>query len=99
MDHDPVLEPMLRKLRLWVNLDTASEQALLDLPHSVVMIEKNKSVVREGDDVSHAWLVLSGFCVRLKYVGTGGRQWQLSTQSGHSHRAGIHRDRLSFKGV
>ena len=74
MDHDRTLAPMLRKLRLWVNLNEADEQALLDLPHSVVMIEKNKSVVREGDAVSHAWLVLSGFCVRLKYVGTGGRQ-------------------------
>ena len=74
MNHDPALAPMLRKLRLWVNLDEASEQALLDLPHSVVMVEKNKHVVREGDAVSHAWLVLSGFCVRLKYVGTGGRQ-------------------------
>jgi CRP-like cAMP-binding protein len=65
---------MLRKLQLWVSLDAANEQALLDLPHSVVTLEKNKSVVREGDAVSHAWLMLSGFCVRLKYVGTGGRQ-------------------------
>ena len=74
MNHGPVLSPMLRKLRLWVNLDATHEQALLDLPHSVVVVEKNKAVVREGDAVSHCWLVLSGFCVRLKYVGTGGRQ-------------------------
>ena len=74
MDAATALAPMLRKLKLWVNLDAADEQALLELPHSVVMIEKNKTVVREGDAVSHAWLVLHGFCVRLKYVGTGGRQ-------------------------
>ena len=74
MNHGPVLAPMLRKLRLWVTLDAAHEQALLDLPHSLVTLEKNKAVVREGDAVSHCWLVLSGFCVRLKYVGTGGRQ-------------------------
>ena len=74
MKHDPPLAPMLRKLRLWVNLDAEHEQATLDLPHQIVTLEKNKPVVREGDAVSHAWLMLSGFCVRLKYVGTGGRQ-------------------------
>lgn len=74
MNRDPVLAPMLRKLRLWVDLDAAHEQALLDLPHTVLVVEKNQSVVREGDAVAHCWLVLSGYCVRLKYVGTGGRQ-------------------------
>lgn len=70
----PTLSPMLRKLRLWVNLTPAQEQALLDLPHSVSIIEKQKVVVREGDDISHCWVVLSGYCVRFKYVGSGGRQ-------------------------
>ena len=68
------LVPMLRKLRNWVKLCSADEQALLDLPHSLVTIDKHKSIVREGDPVSHCWLVLSGFCVRYKYVGTGSRQ-------------------------
>lgn len=74
MNRDPSLEPMLRKLRLWVKLDVAHEQALLELPHKLVTVPKNGTVVREGDPVAHCWLVLSGFCVRLKYVGTGGRQ-------------------------
>ena len=74
MDATPTLAPMLRKLRLWVNLDATQEQALLDLPYSVVTIEKQKSVVREGDAVSDCWLVLSGCCVRFKYVGSGARQ-------------------------
>lgn len=65
---------MLRKLRLWVNLDAPQEQALLDLPHSVVKVEKQRTFVREGDDASHCWLMLSGYCVRFKYVGTGARQ-------------------------
>ena len=51
MNHDPALMPMLRKLRLWVNLDAADEQALLDLPHTVATVERNKAVVREGDRV------------------------------------------------
>ena len=68
------LAPMLRKLRLWVNLGTEQEQALLSLPHTVVAVEKQRVVVREGDDVSHCWLVLSGNCVRFKYTGSGARQ-------------------------
>ena len=70
----PTLAPMLRKLRLWVNLDATHEQALIALPHNVVTVERQKTVVREGDAVSHCWLVLSGYCVRFKYVGSGARQ-------------------------
>ena len=68
------LAPMLRKLRLWVNLDPQQEQALVSLPHTVVKVAKQQMFVREGDPVSHCWLVLSGYCVRSKYVGSGGRQ-------------------------
>lgn len=74
MDATPTLAPMLRKLRLWVNLDATQEQALLDLPHSVITVEKQGGVVREGDAVSHCLLLLSGYCVRFKYVGSGARQ-------------------------
>ncbi len=74
MDEPRMLEPMLRKLRLWVDLDARQEQALMDLPHTLVTLEKQQTFVREGDNVSHCWLVLSGYCVRFKYVGTGGRQ-------------------------
>lgn len=70
----PTLEPMLRKLQLWANLDAHQRQALVDLPHTVVRVEKQQTFVREGDPVSHCWLVLSGYCVRTKYVGSGGRQ-------------------------
>lgn len=74
MDPAHTLDPMLRKLRLWVSLDAAQEQALLDLPHNLVMVDKQKVLVREGDDISHCWLVLSGYCVRFKFVGSGARQ-------------------------
>lgn len=70
----PDLAPMLRKLALWARLTAQDEQALLSLPHTLVTAERNQPVVREGDRVSHCWLVLSGFCVRYKYVGDGGRQ-------------------------
>lgn len=76
MPDDPTspLAPMLRKLKLWAVLDSADEQALLGLPHDLVMIGKNRSFITEGDVVSHCWLLLSGFCVRYKIVGDGARQ-------------------------
>ena len=73
-DAAPGLGPMLRKLTLWAHLDPNDETALLNLPHSRVAVARNKPVVREGDRVSDCWLVLSGFCVRHKFVGDGGRQ-------------------------
>ena len=68
------LSPMLRKLRLWANLDSDDQQALLGLPHTIVNAGRNQAIVREGDRVNHSWLMLSGFSVRYKYVGDGGRQ-------------------------
>ena len=70
----PALAPMLRKLRLWASLNAEDEQALLGLPHSIVMIEKQRALITEGDAVSHCWVILSGYCVRYKIVGDGGRQ-------------------------
>lgn len=68
------LDPMLRKLRLWANLDASDEQALLDLPHEIVTIGKQRTLINEGDTVFHCWLLLSGFCARYKIVGSGERQ-------------------------
>ena len=69
-----LLEPMLRKLRLWARLDSDDEQALLDLPCEIVTIGKQRHLLHERDVVSHCWLLLSGFCARHKIVGDGGRQ-------------------------
>lgn len=68
------LEPMLRKLRLWAQLDTDDEEALLELPHELLTVGKQRTLINEGDVVAHCWLLLSGFCVRYKIVGNGGRQ-------------------------
>ena len=68
------LDLMLRKLRLWTRLDAADEQALLDLPHSLVLLRKQQGFITEGDAVSHCWVILAGYCVRYKIVGDGGRQ-------------------------
>jgi CRP-like cAMP-binding protein len=68
------LEPMLRRLRLWVRLDVTDEEALLELPHEIVTIGKQRALISEGDLVTHCWLLLSGYCARYKIVGNGGRQ-------------------------
>ena len=68
------LTPMLRKLRLWAPLDAADERALLGLPHNSVVIEKQRALITEGDALPHCWVILSGYCVRYKIVGDGGRQ-------------------------
>ncbi len=68
------LDPMLKKLRLWAQLDAVDERALLELPHRVTTLPVHADMVSEGDEVSHCCLILSGFCVRYKIVGDGGRQ-------------------------
>lgn len=74
--NEPVagLALMLRKLKLWASLDAADERALLGLPHSIVTVAKQRTLVAEGDSVSHCWVLISGYCVRYKIVGDGGRQ-------------------------
>lgn len=68
------LLPMLRKLRLWAQLGPGEEQALLNLPHGVTSLGSHRTLVSDGDAVSHCYLMLSGYCVRYKMVGDGGRQ-------------------------
>lgn len=72
--HPDTLAPMLRKLRLWSRLDRVDEEALLDLPHTVATFDGHQNMVSDGDVVTHCYLMLSGFCVRYKIVGDGGRQ-------------------------
>jgi len=76
MNNEPAtaLDVMLRKLRLWAPLDADDERALLGLPHTVVRIGKQRALITEGDAVAHCWVIISGYCVRYKIVGDGGRQ-------------------------
>ena len=69
-DTAPVLTPMLRKLTLWAHLDADDERALLGLPHSLVTVPRDEPIVREGDRISHCWLVLSGFSRATKMSAT-----------------------------
>lgn len=68
------LAPLVRKLSLHIQLDEKDRAALLALPHSTRIVENGQYVVREGDVPIHSCLVTSGFALRHKIVGNGGRQ-------------------------
>ncbi|HVL78837.1 MAG TPA: Crp/Fnr family transcriptional regulator [Sphingomicrobium sp.] len=68
------LEPMARKLAYRVHLEPDDIQAILALPHVVKTIERNQFIVREREIPTHSCVMLSGFSVRSKLVGSGDRQ-------------------------
>ena len=72
---DPTtLEPLAQKLSYRVQLDSADRAAVLALPFTVRAVERNHYVVREHDVATHSCLILSGYAIRTKMVGTGHRQ-------------------------
>lgn len=68
------LDPLVRKLSYWVELNAADRAAVLALPHTVKSFEQHHYVVRQGDRAQYSCLMLSGFSVRHKIVGGGFRQ-------------------------
>lgn len=73
-DSNWVLEPLVRKLDLRNRLLTADKDAILGLPSVVKSIRRNDFVVKEGDEVSQACFLMSGFAMRNRLVVNGGRQ-------------------------
>lgn len=68
------LEPMLRKLEYRQKLDAADRAAVLALPHKIKQLERHDYIVREGDRPQFSCVLLTGFAIRHKIVGTGNRQ-------------------------
>ena len=68
------LVPLLRRLSLHLSLDQDDHAAVLALPHTVRRLELGQYIVREGDAPTHSCLVVSGFAIRHKLAGDGGRQ-------------------------
>ena len=68
------LEPLVRKLAYWKDLDSADRKAILDLPHTLKTLEPNAYIVREYDRAEHTCVLLSGFAIRHKVVASGHRQ-------------------------
>lgn len=69
-----LLDPMLRKLGYWVELDRDDRSALLALPYQRKTIEARQDIVREGERPDHSCVMLSGFAFRYKLVSGGARQ-------------------------
>lgn len=77
MSDDPKshpLAPMVTKLQERRPLDADDQQALLALPHRLITFKSQEYIVREGDDAQNTCLMLSGYSIRTKMAGNGGRQ-------------------------
>lgn len=69
-----VLGPLLEKLQLWLPLDESDQAAVLAIPHTVRGLRALEYIAREDDRPTHSSLLLSGFAIRDKIAGNGGRQ-------------------------
>lgn len=69
-----ILEPMVRKLGYWRELDAADRQAILNLPFTMKRLERHGFIVREREKTIHSCLLVSGFAIRHKIVVGGARQ-------------------------
>jgi CRP-like cAMP-binding protein len=67
------LTPMIRKLELWRKFSSEEESAVLDLPFELTDTTPSQYLVRDGDEVSHSCLLISGFAIRQKLARDGGR--------------------------
>jgi CRP-like cAMP-binding protein len=65
---------MVSKLEQWRALDVEDREALLALPYRIIKLRPQEYVVREGDRPQCSCLMLSGFSIRHKVAGNGGRQ-------------------------
>jgi CRP-like cAMP-binding protein len=67
------LEPLVRKLQQWIELDETEAAAVRALPYEVQQVRAGDYIVREGDRATRSCLLISGFAFRQKVVADGGR--------------------------
>ena len=70
----PALDLMVRNLQLRCPLGPEDQQAILDLPHTVRVLESGTYMVREAEAPKACAVVMSGFAFRQKLTGEGARQ-------------------------
>lgn len=70
----PTLDPMVRKLSYWGELDPDDRLAVLDLPFRTKTLKRHGYIVREREKVDQSCVLLSGFAIRHKIVAGGARQ-------------------------
>jgi len=71
---DQALAPMVRKLGTWKQLSDGDREAILALPYSRRKLNAGQYLVWDGDKPQNTCLLLSGYAIRHKHAGNGGRQ-------------------------
>ena len=73
-NQDQTLAPMVRKLSMWKDLGESDRRAILALPVNRRKLEAGQYLVWDGDKPQNTCLLLSGYAIRHKHAGNGGRQ-------------------------
>lgn len=68
-----VLDAMVRKLQQRRPLGPEDQAALRALPYRLITLRPHEHIVREGDKPASSCLMVSGFSIRHKVAGNGGR--------------------------
>jgi CRP-like cAMP-binding protein len=71
---ETILAPMVTKLQQWRLLHKGDREALLALPYRLIALRPHEYLAREGDRPQNSCLMVSGFAIRHKVAGNGGRQ-------------------------
>ncbi len=71
---DSIFEPFLKRLRVSTEIDGADEAAVRSLPIAMKRMRGGEPIVSLGDRPSACCLVVDGFVLRSKIVGSGHRQ-------------------------
>src|SRR4051812_23707959 len=69
-----VLAPMVRQLSMREELTADDRSAIFALPFTLRKVVANQYLVWDGDKPQHTCLLVSGFAIRHKLAGGGGRQ-------------------------
>lgn len=69
-----ILARFLEKLEARAPLSVEDQTALLNLPHTVKVLRRHEFIVREDETPRDCCILLSGFAMRHKVAGNGGRQ-------------------------
>ena len=69
-----ITESLLKRLRLSADIDEEDERAITNLPIRVKQMASGEPIVSLGDRPSACCLVVDGFVLRSKVIGTGHRQ-------------------------
>jgi CRP-like cAMP-binding protein len=73
-DRGSILNPLIRRLETRAMLDDADRAAIRALPMKMRALEQHNYIVRERDRAEFSCVMLRGFSMRHKVVGTGDRQ-------------------------